>query len=106
MKYSCPICGYKGFDEPAYEDYEKLMGSYEICECCRFQFGVDDDIELENGEYLTVKDAQNIYRSIWLSFDAPVFMKEYYPVEHQEDGKVKPKYLEMQLKNIGISLTV
>lgn len=105
MKYSCPVCGYKGLDEPAYYDFKKLAGgSFEICECCRFQFGLDDDIELENGEILTVRDAHNIYRNIWLSFDAPVFMIKYYPAENQENGKVKRECLEKQLKNIGISL--
>ncbi|GKU84746.1 hypothetical protein [Niallia sp. NCCP-28] len=79
MKYICPVCGYKGFDELVYDDFEKLAGgSFEICKCCRFQFGVDDDMELENGEFLTVRDALNIYRDIWLSFDAPVFMTAYY----------------------------
>lgn len=105
MKYSCPVCGYNGLDEPAYYDLNKLEGgSFDICECCRFQFGVDDDIELENGEFLTVRDAHNIYRRIWLSLEAPVFMIEYYPSEYQENGKVKRAYLEKQLKNIGIRL--
>ena len=102
MKYSCPVCGYKGLDEPAYGNCEKLeFGSFEICVCCRFQFAVDDDIELENGGFLTVKDAHNIYRNIWLSFDAPVFMTEHYPSEYQENGKVKRERLERQLKKYG-----
>lgn len=105
MKYFCPVCGYKGLDEPAYDDFEKLKGgSFEICECCRFQFGVDDDIELENCELLTVRDTHTLYRNIWLKFDAPVFMTKYYPPEYQENGKMKLEYLERQLKNIGISL--
>lgn len=105
MKYICSVCGYKGLDEPAYHNLKKFEGgSFEICECCRFQYGVDDDVELENGDFLSVRDAHNIYRNIWLSFDAPVFMSHYYPAEYQENGKVKREYLEKQLKNIGISL--
>lgn len=105
MKYICPVCGYKGFDEPAYDNLNKLEGgSYDICECCRFQFGVDDDVELENGEFLTVRDVHNIYRKIWLDFNAPVFMTSYYPPENQENGRMKRESLEKQLKNIGISI--
>lgn len=105
MKYICPVCGYKGFDEPAYYDLDKFEGgSFEICQCCRFQFGVDDDVQLENGEFLTVRDAYQIYRNIWLSFDAPVFVTEQYPPDWQENGKVKREYLEKQLQNIGRSL--
>jgi len=55
---------------------------FEICDCCRFQFGVDDGIELENGGFLTIRDALNIYCNIGLSFDIPVFMTEYYPREY------------------------
>ncbi len=105
MKHICPVCGYKGFDEPPYHDCKNFEGgSFEICECCRFQFGVDDDVELENGKFLTIRDAHRIYRNIWLSFDAPVFMPYYYPTEYQENGKVKRDYLEKQFENIGINL--
>ena len=104
MKHICPICGYKGLDEQAYYDLSKFDGgSFEICECCRFQFGVDDDVEMENGEFLTAKDAHKIYRNIWLNLGSPVFMTEHYPPEYQENGKVKKEYLVKQLKNIGLS---
>jgi hypothetical protein len=39
--YLCPICGYDGLDEPAYS--AKGFGSYEICSCCRYEYGVTDD---------------------------------------------------------------
>jgi len=35
----CPVCGYEGLDDPAYED---SAPSYEICVSCGFQFGVSD----------------------------------------------------------------
>ncbi|HLU83894.1 MAG TPA: hypothetical protein VKZ45_00340 [Vicingaceae bacterium] len=105
MKYVCPVCGHKGLDEPAYTDLKNLKdASFDICSCCRFQFGVDDDIELQNGDFLTVKDTHTIYRDIWLNFDAPVFLTKEYPAENQENGKVKRKYLEDQLKYIGIAI--
>lgn len=105
MKYICPVCGHKGLDEPAYADLKNLKGgSFDICSCCRFQFGVNDDIELENGDFLAVKDAHTIYRDIWLKFDAPVFSTKEYPAGKQEKGKVKRACLEDQLKNIGIDI--
>ncbi len=40
-KFMCPVCGYKNLDEPprSPEGYP----SYEVCECCGFEFGVQDD---------------------------------------------------------------
>ena len=105
MKYICPVCGYKGLEEPVYNDLKNFKdGSFNICSCCRFQFGVDDDIELGNGDFLAVKDTHTIYRNIWLKFDAPVFQIKEYPAENQLNGKVKPEFLADQLKNIGIEI--
>ena len=36
----CPVCGYDGLDEPAFD--ERGVGSDDICPCCGFQFGLDD----------------------------------------------------------------
>ena len=36
----CPVCGYDGLDEPAFD--ERGVGSDGICPCCSFQFGLDD----------------------------------------------------------------
>ena len=56
--YMCPCCGYPGLDCPPYEDfsastlvrglkppYYHYFGwpSYDVCECCGFEFGNDDD---------------------------------------------------------------
>ena len=35
----CPVCGYDGLDEPPFN--ERGAGSYDICPCCGFQFGLD-----------------------------------------------------------------
>ncbi|MED4649062.1 hypothetical protein P9293_17030 [Bacillus inaquosorum] len=40
MKYTCPVCRFKGLTEPAYD--KEGTHSYEICPCCGFQFGFDD----------------------------------------------------------------
>jgi len=56
--FTCPCCGYKGLNEPAYENLLVLpvpadlcppysnhygMPSYEVCDCCGFEFGNDDE---------------------------------------------------------------
>jgi hypothetical protein len=39
--FVCPVCGYPGLDSPAYSP-RTGNGSYEICYCCRFEYGVTD----------------------------------------------------------------
>lgn len=39
-RYVCPVCGFNGLVNPAYES--KGFGSLEICPCCGFQFNVTD----------------------------------------------------------------
>jgi hypothetical protein len=56
--YTCPCCGYVGLNCPAYADlrgdelirgaippYSTKFGlpSYEVCKCCGFEFGNDDE---------------------------------------------------------------
>ena len=41
MNHTCPVCAYPGLEEPARS--KSGGGSYEICPCCGFQFGVSDD---------------------------------------------------------------
>ena len=58
VRYYCPCCGYDGLGCPAYEclssppwgdfgtpPYGQTLGmpSYEVCACCGFEFGFDDD---------------------------------------------------------------
>ena len=45
MANICPICNYDKLKEPPYNEYGD--GSYEICPCCGFEFGVDDFPEKE-----------------------------------------------------------
>lgn len=42
MKYTCPVCGYDQLEEPPRDKHGKCP-SYEICSCCGFEFGYDDD---------------------------------------------------------------
>lgn len=40
--YICPVCGYAGLDEPAYDSYG--CSSFSICSCCGTEFGYDDSV--------------------------------------------------------------
>jgi hypothetical protein len=40
-KHTCPVCAYPKLEEAPRS--KSGGGSYEICPCCGFQFGVDDD---------------------------------------------------------------
>jgi len=36
----CPVCGFEGLHEPAYDS--QGCASFDICPCCGIQFGYDD----------------------------------------------------------------
>jgi hypothetical protein len=38
-RFTCPVCGYPDLEEPAYNEG---LASFEICPCCRTQFGYQD----------------------------------------------------------------
>ena len=40
--HTCPVCSFPGLNEPA-RSKKAGGGSFEICPCCGFQHGVDDD---------------------------------------------------------------
>ncbi|MBM7602761.1 hypothetical protein JOC75_000731 [Metabacillus crassostreae] len=101
MHYVCPVCGFDKLDEPAYNKYNEA--SYEICPCCQFQFGVDDDVEISDGVFMLREETHTIYRNKWVEDGAEIFQPECYPQEFQSDDKVKKEYLIQQLKNIIVS---
>jgi len=39
----CPVCGYDKLEGIPYDEYGYPM--YEICSCCGFEFGFDDESE-------------------------------------------------------------
>ena len=47
MKNICPVCNYDNLIDPPYNEYG--YGSYEICPCCGFEFGLDDFPDKEEG---------------------------------------------------------
>lgn len=49
MSYNCPVCGFPELTDPPYDGLEP---SYDICDCCRYQFGKTDlDEEINFEEY-------------------------------------------------------
>ncbi|MCP3959018.1 MAG: hypothetical protein GY719_14295 [bacterium] len=80
MKHLCPVCGWDGLLEPAYD--ENGRGSHEICMSCGFEYGFDDHSE-------GVTHAQ--HRQRWIATGA----RWFNPDEKPEDWD-----LETQLANV------
>lgn len=77
---SCPVCGYDGLTEPPFD--EDGNPSYEICNCCGYEFGFDEASFEE-------------HRSKWLSEGA-----KWFNPKAQPDGWTP----SMQLLKIGVKL--
>ena len=46
----CPVCGYNQLNEPPFDSFG--YPSYEICACCGYEYGFDDESEgLSFSEY-------------------------------------------------------
>lgn len=45
MDTVCPVCRYPNLYEPPYDQWG--YGSYEICPCCGFEFGLDEGLARE-----------------------------------------------------------
>lgn len=74
MKNMCLVCGYNELYEPPYD--ERGVPSDEICPCCGFQFGYDDD---------DVQDKKVIYeqwRDKWIQNGCQWFSKSRKPNEN------------------------
>jgi transcription elongation factor Elf1 len=80
MKYFCPVCGYPELNEIPYDDLGNP--SYEICSCCGYEFGFDDNSKNINFD---------TYRKKWINEGAKWFIPEKKPLEWN---------LEEQLKNV------
>ncbi len=104
--YTCPICGYDGLDEEPYG--KNFNPSYDICSCCRFEYGYSEDHEVDLGYHVVPNEmkeaAFQLYRKQWIEDGAEVGHPEGYPKEFQENGKVKPEILIKQLKRLNLPL--
>jgi len=82
-KHICPVCGFE-LRKPAYVDGQ---GSLNICPCCKFQYGWDDDARHETFES---------WRKKWVA--AGAVLRVY--------GEDRPADWDpaRQLRNIGINI--
>ncbi|MCQ4090216.1 hypothetical protein [Exiguobacterium sp. LL15] len=100
MKYTCPVCGYNRMDDVAY--YENGDASFEICFCCGFQFGVDDDVEIEDGIFLSISEAHDLYRANWLKDGAKIFSDYAFERAQAQGEPLARTVLESQLQNLKV----
>lgn len=102
MKYICPVCGYAQMDDVAYD--ENGDASFEICSCCGFQFGVDDDVEIEDGIFLSRSEAHYLYRANWLKDGAKIFNDYAFERGQAKGEPLARTALKKQLRAIHIRL--
>lgn len=106
MKYICPVCGYDDLEQSPY-NHEK-WGSFEICICCNFEFGVDEFDNLKKPYTMLTKDdfkeIHRDYRANWIQNGCKVYHPEFYPDDLMENGKVKITQVLKQLNNIDEGL--
>lgn len=67
--YKCPVCGYDKLNNPIYDN--NGFGTYEICVCCGFEFGVDD--------YPNKEESYRIWRVNWIKNGCKWFSKHKKP---------------------------
>lgn len=82
----CPVCGYGGLREPAYDKYG--YGSFEICSCCGFEYGVTDD---DKG--FTFES----YRQKWIDEGFPFRWEDDKPKDWSTE-KAKEQLLNLQFQ--------
>lgn len=92
-KYKCPVCNFKGLFEPAYDP--DGYGTYEICICCGFEFGFDDD------GYKTKEEAYTTWRIKWKEGGCKWFSE--YNIEFKPADWNPNKQLEVFEKNSKLS---
>lgn len=102
MTYVCPVCGYDKMHEAPY--YSNGDASFDLCLCCGFQFGVDDDVEIENGKFLTRKESHVLYRDNWIKDGAKVFSSDAFDTNLDRGESLGRELLEKQLHTIHIQL--
>lgn len=100
MKYTCPVCGYDQMDDVAY--YANYDASFELCSCCGFQFGVDDDVEIGDGIFLSRSETHDLYRSNWIEECAKVFSPYAFKGGQAKGEPLAKTVLEKQLQNLQI----
>ena len=102
QKNYCPCCGYPDLEMPAYENlgqppwfdhgsppycHRYGAASYDVCSCCGFEYGFDDDPGASLG------DSFQEYRRNWIAEGAVWFTPKRRPPDWD---------LQKQLQGIGI----
>lgn len=106
----CPVCGYDKLTEAPYD--EDGMPSYEICDCCGFEFGFDD---LSEGEtYSSYREKWICNGAVWFSkkkvrqgsiIDSTKKLKDFIPsTEYKDILKNAEQYPDMPLPNWHLSV--
>ncbi|MFK3936211.1 hypothetical protein ACI2JA_01695 [Alkalihalobacillus sp. NPDC078783] len=98
--HRCSVCGYLGLDEPPYDTFG--CSSFEICFCCGFQFGVDDDDCDDHNEPIlyTKEELYTQYRKRWIANGAKPISEDFPERLKNTDGSLKDHILTDQLKSI------
>ncbi len=101
-RFTCPCCGYQGLEARPYENLFHVpvphdleppysvhfgMPSYEVCSCCGFEFGNDD--EPGTGTPVSFQE----YLEEWVAYGSVWFQPERRPASWS---------LQMQLETVGI----
>jgi len=84
--------------------YENGDASFELCSCCGFQFGVDDDVEIEDGIFLSRSEAHDLYRANWLKDGAKIFNDYAFERGQAKGEPLARTALKKQLRAIHIRL--
>lgn len=88
---TCLVCGYKGLEEPPYDELGN--SSFEICSCCGFQFGLDD----EDRDY-SKEELYKSYREDWIKDGSKPFSESFPNHLIDLNGSLKAPVLHEQLK--------
>lgn len=111
--FTCPVCGYKGLEQKPYPNMPDIsetrglkppygdlwgMGTYEVCSCCGFEFGADD-------EGLDPEDNHSFesYLKYWFEDENAQWMmpeerpKNWDLIKQLEEAGIKvPDYIKVQ----------
>lgn len=66
-KYICPVCGFIGLDQPAFDE-KGIVENHSNCPSCGFEFGFHNNVFAAGGypETYTDKDMIIAYRKKWI----------------------------------------
>lgn len=84
MMSVCPVCGWDSLKTPPYGPTGNLP-AYEICSCCGFEFGFDD-----NGFTGSEANPAHVsYRKLWIERGCPWFAEAAKPAGWQAERQLE-----------------